>query len=169
MTTATKTASEKQLNLIANLRTEKVLDDTADVLISTMEGMDEVPSKFASALITHLFSLARIDGQETTSKRFEPAEGFYRKGEDIFRVVISKSGNWYAKLAKKPAEGSGRKSLDYEYVGKRVRLDDAEQMSDAEAGKFLGYCVRCGAELTVPESIERGMGPTCAQKVGVGA
>jgi hypothetical protein len=28
-----------------------------------------------------------------------------------------------------------------------------------------GYCGRCGRELTVPESIERGLGPQCARRM----
>jgi len=31
-----------------------------------------------------------------------------------------------------------------------------------------GRCGRCGRPLTVPESIERGIGPECASKVGLG-
>jgi hypothetical protein len=32
-----------------------------------------------------------------------------------------------------------------------------------------GHCGRCGRTLTVPESIERGIGPECASKMGVAA
>lgn len=32
-----------------------------------------------------------------------------------------------------------------------------------------GRCGRCGRPLTVPESIERGIGPDCAEKMGMGA
>lgn len=31
----------------------------------------------------------------------------------------------------------------------------------------LGKCGRCGRKLTDPESIQRGLGPTCASKIGV--
>lgn len=32
-----------------------------------------------------------------------------------------------------------------------------------------GHCARCGRRLTTPESIELGIGPVCAEKMGVGA
>jgi hypothetical protein len=31
-----------------------------------------------------------------------------------------------------------------------------------------GHCGKCGRTLTVPESIERGIGPECATKMGIG-
>lgn len=168
----TSQPSIKQVGLLHSLLNERSFD--LDAWLSA-EGIDSLGDLTggrggtASKLITTLFAAPRKDGQDTTRRSFTPEAGFYRKGEDIYRVVISKSGNWYAKLCKLPLPGSGRTRLDWEYIGKRVRLDDAEVLSEAEVGRFLKYCVRCGAELTVKESLERGMGPTCAQKTGVAA
>ena len=165
----TKPASDKQRNLIVNLCTERGLDVDAtvagrfgeDVTLADLTGGRDGQ---ASDLITHLFSIK--GGRKATdgTTKGTPAEGFYRVDTDIVRVQVSKSGNWYAKLAKTPVNES-RRSLDWDYLGKRINLEGAVLLSQAEAGKYLGYCVRCNAPLTDPESIERGMGPTCATKV----
>ena len=149
-------ASEKQLGLITRLAPERGFD-LSDVDMDKLTGGR---NGSASALITMLFNMPRIDGQGTT--KVDPAEGFYRLGDDIVRIVISKSGNWYAQLGVKVP---GRKSLKWDYLGKRIDMREAQQMSEAEAGQFYGYCMLCGALLEDPESIARGIGPICATKV----
>lgn len=172
MTTTNSTArpSDKQLNLLAKLAVERgtTVQELADRKFN--EGFDLNTltggrDGSASALITFTFGIPRVGGNTVGNTKFDPEAGMYADGDDIFRVKISKSGNWYAQRAIKPMPGSGRKSLDWEYLGKRVNLANARQLSEAEAGKYLGYCIRCNAELTDPESIERGMGPICATRV----
>jgi hypothetical protein len=166
MTTTTETITEPQLNLIGTLLDERIIDTDTQMILDLFEERDwSMSKKAASSVITMLFQLDRKDGQATTSKRYEPPEGCYRVGDDVYRVKISKStGAWYAEVANVPIEGSGRVKLDWKYVGKRVRLSDEARMSDADAGRFLAHCVRCGAPLSDPDSIERGMGPVCAEK-----
>lgn len=161
-----KPASDKQLALITKLAAERGIDLGGHDLSALTGGRTGT----ASELITELFKIERPATEGTT--RVDPEAGFYRVklSQDvvgIVRIQVSKAGNWYAKLAKKPAEGSGRKSLDWDYLGKRIDMSNAVAMTEVEVGKFLGYCVRCGAELTVKESIERGMGPTCAKRAGI--
>lgn len=164
-TTTAKPASTKQIDLISNLLSEKLIDsDTQAFIDSKFSGYDR-NSKTASGLIRFLFTMPRIGGGTSGTTRFTPEAGLYRMDDALYRVKISRTGNWYAEVAVKPVPGSGRKSLDWDYLGKRVNLADAVALSDAEAGKFVGYCVRCNAELTVLESIERGMGPVCAKKM----
>ena len=46
--------------------------------------------------------------------------------------------------------------------------EDLDQLRGRERYAMLsGRCSRCGATLTVPASLYRGMGPVCAQKEGV--
>lgn len=165
MTTTTvktaKPASQKQLDLITKLMGEKFFDDKATETMNTFYADYQSSTKTASSFISFMFRLPR---KENVVNRFDPAAGMYRMGDELYRVKISRNGQWYAEMAVKPIPGSGRKSLSWEYLGKRINLSTAEILSDAEAGKFSGYCVRCNAELTVPESIERGMGPVCANK-----
>lgn len=167
MTTTTKPrkpASDKQLNLIKNLFDEKLLTEQ-DVEWASQEFTNyREDSKQASGLITWLFGRPRKNPEQGNTTRFTPESGVYRLDDTIYRVRISRAGHWYAERCDKPVPGSGRKSLSWEYIGKRIDLSGAVSLDDAEAGKYLGYCIRCGAELTVPESLARGMGPVCANK-----
>lgn len=164
-TTTSKPATDKQRNLIDNLLTEKLITDEAQVVIDSAFANYRDDSKVASTFITFLFSMPRADGGKPRTPRFDPEPGVYLMDDTVYRVRISRSsGQWYAEACIKPDADSGRKSLDWKYFGKRVNLRDAVVMEDADAGKFLGYCIRCGAELTDPDSIARGMGPICANK-----
>lgn len=173
-TTTAKRPSPAQIDLLNRLARERgvTVQDIAneqfeaDFDLNTLTGGR---NGTASQLITALFAMPRLDGQGTT--KGNPEAGLYRVkvNQDtsaVVRVRYSKSGNWYAQMAEVPREGSGRKTLSWEYIGRRVDLGSAVMMDEAEAGRFLSYCVRCGAELTVEESKARGMGPTCARKSG---
>ena len=160
MTTPTKQAkpaSENQLGLITKLAGERGFDLTGIDFDSLTGGR----SGSASLLISSLFDMPRVDGQGTT--KVDPDAGFYRVGDDIVQVRISKSGNWYAQLAVKVP---GRKSLKWDYIGKRIDMGTAQRMTEAEAGQFYGFCMMCGALLEDPDSIARGIGPVCAKRVG---
>lgn len=154
--TTTKPASEKQLSTIRTAAAERAFDLSGIDLDKLTGGRNGS----ASALITALFQMPRVDGQGTT--RFEPEAGFYRMGEDIVQVKVSKAGHWYAQLGVKVP---GRKSLKWDYVGRRIDLAGAEKMTEAEAGRFYGYCMICGALLEDPDSIKRGIGPVCQRRI----
>lgn len=164
MTTAiaTKPASDKQLTLIRDLLAGATNFDLAawldaHDLLDTADltgGRDGT----ASALITALF--AAKPAREGTSRK-DPEPGLYRVDGEIVRIKLARSGNWYAQQATKRP---GRTTFAWEYLGKRINMADAEPIADDEAGRFLGYCVRCCAELTDPDSIARGLGPVCAKK-----
>lgn len=162
--TAPKLMSDKQRNLIVSLCAERSMDVAqtvaqrfgADVTLDDLTGGRDGQ---ASDLISTLFAIKRPAREGTT--KVDPTEGLYRVDDEIVRIKLSKSGNWYAQMAMKRP---GRTTFTWEYLGKRINMTDAQPIEDAEAGKFLGYCVRCCAELTDPVSIERGMGPVCAKR-----
>lgn len=165
MTTATKPLSPRQRELITRLCNER--DINVNKLIierfgpdSTLNALTGGRNGQASDLIGHLFSVGRgLNG--TTPARIDPQPGLYRVEDMIVRIKVSKSGNWYAQQAlKRP----NRTTFTWEYLGKRIDMRGAQPIADDEAGRYLGYCVRCCAELTDPDSIARGMGPVCAKK-----
>lgn len=162
--TAIKPASDKQISLIRKLCDERGLDLFA-FANGVLEENDFDTSHLtggrdgtASQLITALF--ASKPAREGTTK-VDPDEGLYRVEDEIVRIKLSKSGNWYATMAMKRP---GRTTITWEYLGKRINMDEALALTDAEAGQYLGYCVRCNAELTDPDSIARGLGPVCAKR-----
>jgi hypothetical protein len=98
----------------------------------------------------------------------EPEDGMYWDPDTgvIMKVqrAIHGSGRMVAKLLVIDGPGQGH----FEYQGLAVNyLTGFEKMPldrAMEYGKLYGFCVRCGITLTLEESIERGMGLTCASK-----
>lgn len=92
--------------------------------------------------------------------------GIYRNDNGVFRVKQGKAGRFYAERFVPDAE---RKSERFSYErGAIFGLTPAHRITLAQAvelGAQHGVCVVCGAELTDPTSIERGIGPVCAKKV----
>jgi hypothetical protein len=93
--------------------------------------------------------------------------GIYRNDKGVFRVKQSKSSKrFYAERFVPNAES---KSERFEYDrGAIFSLTPEHRLTLAQAvelGAQHGVCVVCGAELTDPTSIERGIGPVCAKKV----
>ena len=109
-------------------------------------------------------------------QRDEPVnEGFYRKDDEIYRVVIAVHGSGlpYAQRLTRSTHPEGHqlegqpKGVWVRAPGMQFRLKPEEELSFEEScnlGKLYGFCVRCGITLTKPESIERGMGDICAGK-----
>src|SRR5690606_28253990 len=119
----------------------------------------------ASALIGAMLELPYANDTRTTKVDFGAIEeGFYAIGDEVLRVVPSRRDP-SRKFAEKLDTETGR--FRYE-KGAIFRVAEKGKMITGEMaaalGKKFGICIRCGAELTVPESIERGMGPVCAKK-----
>jgi len=90
-------------------------------------------------------------------------DGWYKVGEDIFKVqkAVHGSGNLYAK--KLVVSGHGQASWEYA-PGVVRQLGEDQRLTVEEAaafGKLYGVCAICGRTLTDEESIERGIGPVC--------
>lgn len=85
--------------------------------------------------------------------------GFYMVDGDVYEVVKAKAGHHYAMLLD-PSTGR------FEYAkGAMVKLTADAKMTLEQASAFghaFGRCCCCGATLTNPDSIERGIGPICA-------
>ncbi len=91
--------------------------------------------------------------------------GYYRKGEEFFRVKISRSsGRPYAELW---IHGG----WDYEAGRGTVRKLTADMVLTAEDAKAFGdqyhACVYCSTQLTDQRSVDAGYGPKCAVKHGL--
>lgn len=142
-------ASTAQISYINSLRTR--------VAVDPCEGMDlgALDSRAASALIDNLKTLQ-------SSVKLTVSEGFYRLGEEIVEVKLSKAGRTYGLLLD---EETGRFNYDrglifrIEKAGQKLDLEFAE-----EFGRRTGRCCICGRTLTVKASILRGIGPVCAKR-----
>lgn len=94
--------------------------------------------------------------------------GMYRDADGVvFRVKRSReSGNLYAMRFHPEAQVRSER-FTYERGGiYRLTADQRMTVEQAqELGVQFGICCVCGAELTVTENVQRGIGPVCARRV----
>lgn len=92
--------------------------------------------------------------------------GIYGNEHGVYRVKQSREGRFYAMRFIPEAD---KKSDRFTYErGAIYTLTPKHRLTLAQAvelGAQHGVCVVCGAELSDPTSIERGIGPVCAKKV----
>lgn len=103
---------------------------------------------------------ARREGARSATAQLE-ADRLYEVDGEIFRTFESRSsGNLYAKIW--TDEG-------WEYAAGAIRRIRPEHRMTVERAKELSVrfarCIRCGADLTAAESVERGIGPICITKI----
>ena len=119
-------------------------------------------SRTIDALRTQVAAM-RVARPAAPAAAAEPlALGMYRRDGAVYRVVNSQAGRPYAKRLN-PATGK------FDYAAGAIRtLTPADRMSLSEAaeyGRAIGRCCVCGATLTDPESVARGIGPVCGGRV----
>lgn len=156
-------ATHKQISFIESLAQSRRLEDKdeADLREALEAGMTK---RDASQWITWLKAQPWKPKGETAP---DPEEGVYIVDGTIYRVRIAKSsGRPYAMILIDPA------SKDWQYVGRkpfRVLTDETKlTLEEAKAhGLQFGWCLQCGANLSVELSVEAGIGPVCAKRLGV--
>jgi hypothetical protein len=98
-------------------------------------------------------------------------DGFYLHDGAAVRVNFNRAGTRrYASVLVIVAYDDGSQRGRWEYTAGlygQLRADELMTPEKAkEFGDLYGVCFKCGAALTNPESIERGCGPICADKMG---
>lgn len=155
-------ATDKQKAYLQTLAAERTLSEQ----MSADCGSATLSKSMASYLINALKGMPRTaSSAPSTSAKATP--GYYVRGQAYYVVVENKSKtSTYAKvLAKSEA---GRWFWAYA-PGVGVTLADSTPLTLREAASFghlHGVCIRCCADLTDPESVQRGIGPVCAKKMG---
>ena len=90
------------------------------------------------------------------------AEGMYRNQGIVYRVQKASAGHLYALTL-------NTESGEFDFVrGAMQGLDESMRLTLAECqeiGRAIGRCIVCGAKLTDPASVERGIGRVCASRV----
>lgn len=163
MSTLTITpATQKQFDFIKNLIAERFLDEADQNVVQAARELaveGTFSSEQASGLITFLLGLPR-----KADPSDEPEAGIYKVGEKIYRVYLGQNSG--RMLAKRIRIIDGE--VDYMYAGAaRLVVRNAVRLSLEEVGTLgvtTGQCMLCGRRLDDPESVDRGVGPICAQK-----
>ena len=167
--TATSPATAKQVAFIESLVARIYGTDNApEAFLALSESGALASVKAASATIESLLASTKAAPKAAApAPKAAPSAvetGFYSLDGRIYRVVPARHGSHnYAKVLVPTSSGAR-----WEYAkGAMARLAGLPRMTAAEAaayGKSHGYCIVCGALLTDPESIERGIGPVCAKR-----
>lgn len=110
----------------------------------------------------------------TVEKTSAPAdEGFYLRNGEFFKVMWNRAGTRrYARILDL-VEVSGVIKPHWIWTevckGMVYKLTETERVTPAQAkafGDMYHHCFKCGRELTVPQSIEDGIGPKCKAQLG---
>lgn len=121
----------------------------------------------ASARIDQLLAQQRAIQVQVDHPEVEP--GYYQIGDNVYVVVLSRTGRPYAKRLTYHISDDGKWLARWEYVPGAVyglqgliplTLDEAKRL-----GHLHGICVICAKRLTVPKSVEAGIGPVCAKRL----
>ena len=152
-------ATEKQVAFMTSLLRDRQMPPEFADTDTTPAGLAALEREEASALIDGLLKSPRAKSLDSAGATFE--EGFYESANGIFRVVRSQTGNLYAKRL----DDSG---WTYEPGAMRALVGAVRLTIEvaAQYGRRTGRCAICGRMLTVTESIERGIGPVCAERLG---
>lgn len=165
MTTTTFPATQKQFDFIKTLIAERHLDEVDNRVVEKARELataGNFSSSQAGSLITFLKHLPRKE----SVANFEPEAGIYKtvEGDKYYRVYLGQQSG--RMLAKRIRFINGE--VDYMYAGAaRLVVKDAVRLSLEEVGELgitTGSCVICGRRLDDPESVDRGIGPVCAEK-----
>lgn len=89
--------------------------------------------------------------------------GFYELNGNIYKVKQGRSGRLYALLV---TEDDTRGTFASGIVFQLTEDMKLTEERAAAFGKATGQCLICNRTLTVQESIDRGIGPVCASKMG---
>jgi len=168
MTTMTKTpASAAQITFYGSL--SATFATRMGGLAGTPEQATAKATEWASTQSMKTVSDAITSLKDKIAAMPKPAApvvevGYYATEKDTFFVTQSKStGKSYAK---KWAVKYGMKKATWVYApGVIYSLAGQTPMTLEQAKAFghsHGYCIRCGAQLTDPKSVEAGIGPVCA-------
>lgn len=166
ITNPTAPATEAQVNYYVSLsvqfatRTDKGADEAA--IRELAKAWAQNSSKAAVSKAIDNLSKQTAALPKAKAPTVEP--GYYSVNGETFTVVLSKtSGKPYAK---KWVVLPGAKKATWQYApGGVYALEGIAPMTLDEAKAFghsHGYCIRCGALLTDPNSVEAGIGPVCA-------
>lgn len=164
--TTTTTASFTQLNDGSwGIQGFNLVTGEAVVIVKRSgERKDAVVGEIVTALNKYGKTVARIaraERERTVNADPVTEAGFYRSGDDVYKVVPAKStGRLYAQKV-------SRAGFVYDR-GAIFKLSAADKMTGEEVrvwSRTIGICANCSAELSDPISVEIGLGTTCGPNI----
>lgn len=171
--------TDKQIAFIAKMieRVEiKVGTNTTTEAVAALEFIQQTKEKLmlgttnkrqASSIIGLLIRHEARNYDTPTTPTNAPL-GVYKHGGEIYRVVKARqSENRYAQKLITIEGRAPRWDIAYGFV-RTLKVEELISPEvAAQMGRAFGYCVICGRFLSDPESIAKGIGPVCYERVSV--
>lgn len=165
--TSSKPASDAQLRFIKALIADRTEVMAARGLSVTEYQLLTLSTLGASRTIDRLQALPRDTGVKSL-RGVHPGvtPGMYVMDQQIIKVIPSQKadGRLYVAVLKPKAAGEASAFTSKGQLHLLSKLTPAHRMTAAHAslyGEVYGRCCCCGKLLTVPLSVERGVGPVC--------
>ena len=176
------TMTQKQIDFINVLKAEKDLSlqwdgetidspayhsQNARTVLAGLQDLyrsGQASAKFASSTIALLLKAPRAT---TPEEKTDIEAGVYVSEESGFYIRVYFGQESGRMLAKQVSFNEG--TVSYAYLGAAIKHVTADYrrctLEEVGAlGQFSGTCAHCGRRLDDPESVDRGIGPVCAEK-----
>lgn len=177
------TMTQKQIDFINVLKAEKDLSldwdgkrvdspayhsQNARTVLTALQDLyrsGKASAKFASAAIDFLLKAPALSTPVEEKDDIEAGVYVSEKSGFYIRVYFGQESG--RMLAKQVSFNEG--TVSYAYLGAASRHVTADYrrctLEEVGAlGQFSGTCAHCGRRLDDPESVDRGIGPVCAEK-----
>ena len=165
-------ATGRQASYLATLMEQTLAPDGSNRTVSEVLRCSGVDPASVISKLTKSEASSQIDyyvnqPKSEKAEAGEPSIGVHLLDGDVYKVQAAKGSG--RKYAKKLGERVGSKA-QWVYTGRDAafsRLNDETLMTLEQASEFgvrTGMCAVCGRELTVEESVARGIGPVCATR-----
>lgn len=176
-TTTHRPASPKQVAFIERLVAERDIEALSGHAYERAFDVATGAGKAISGAEARVTIDALLAAPPKVDAPAEPPEGIHHHDGTIYRVQTAKtSGKRYAtalvEVAGRYSHGAAGNATEWawDYVGRRpfLVLSEATYLTLEQAKAFgvaHGVCAVCGARLSNPDSVERGIGPVCASRL----
>lgn len=126
-------------------------------------------SKAIDGLKAQAATMPKVGGAAKVAAPVAP--GYYTFEGKTYVIVVAKTGNHYAKMWTKPEYEGGKSKWEYA-PGAAAKIASAAPapmtLTEVKAwGHEHGHCIKCGAVLSDPFSVENGLGPVCIKSFEV--
>lgn len=168
-TTAQRPATDAQLKYIKALLADRTEAMSLHGYTVTEYQLLTLSTVGASRTIDRLKMLPRNKGASAkSSRRVHPGvtPGMYLLNEQVLKVIPSQKadGRLYVAVHRPKAKGEASSFVSKGQLHLLYELTPEHRMTREQAaayGSVYDRCSCCGKLLTVPLSVERGVGPTC--------
>lgn len=171
-------ASIKQVAMLVKMCRERNLD------IQPIYN-EQNSGKLSNQRVNELMALIKSNAKVNTAVKISPTpvvksstkssvkvtQGFWKLGHDTYRVNYNQA-HTHLYASKLVVDSTAKHG--YRWVYASGTMDKIAKSGTKLGGEWVkqfgdlySHCCLCGRELTIPASVQKGIGPVCADKIGL--